>query len=112
MVCDRLPSCLILGKMLVKVTSYFTFAGDMYRPYIPQEDYFSEGLYMFDIGQNDLAGEFYSKTEDQVIASIPTILLEFETGLKVYKNIYTFILLAFHPFFFPVLLIILYKTGF
>jgi len=68
--------------MLVKVTSYFTFAGDMYRPYIPQEDYFSEGLYMFDIGQNDLAGEFYSKTEDQVIASIPTILLEFETGLK------------------------------
>ena len=47
--------------MMVKVTSYFTFAGDMYRRYIPQEDYFSEGLYMFDIGQNDLAGEFYSK---------------------------------------------------
>ncbi|OEL17442.1 GDSL esterase/lipase [Dichanthelium oligosanthes] len=57
--------------------------GDMYRQYIPQEDYFSEGLYMFDIGQNDLAGEFYSKTEEQVIASIPTILLEFETGLKL-----------------------------
>ena len=38
---------------------------------------------MFDIGQNDLAGAFYSKTEDQVIAAIPTILLEFETGLKV-----------------------------
>jgi len=59
----------------------------VYRKYIPQEDYFSEGLYMFDIGQNDLAGEFYSKTEDQVIASIPTILLEFENGLKVCKNI-------------------------
>ncbi|KAG2619434.1 GDSL esterase/lipase At1g54790 [Panicum virgatum] len=64
-----------------KVTKLLS-KGDMYRPYIPQEDYFSEGLYMFDIGQNDLAGEFYSKTEDQVIASIPTILLEFETGLK------------------------------
>jgi hypothetical protein len=78
---------------------YFTCAGDMYRKYIPQEDYFSEGLYMFDIGQNDLAGEFYSKTEDQVIASIPTILLEFENGLKVCKNNGTFILAAFYdPF--------------
>lgn len=38
---------------------------------------------MFDIGQNDIAGLFYSKTEDQIIALIPTILLEFETGLKV-----------------------------
>lgn len=38
---------------------------------------------MFDIGQNDLAGAFYSKTLDQIVASIPTILLEFETGLKV-----------------------------
>ncbi|PAN19646.1 hypothetical protein PAHAL_3G287600 [Panicum hallii] len=64
-----------------KVTKLLS-KGDMYRRYIPQEDYFSEGLYMFDIGQNDLAGQFYSKTEDQVIASIPTILLEFETGLK------------------------------
>ncbi|KAF6984637.1 hypothetical protein CFC21_002612 [Triticum aestivum] len=56
--------------------------GDRYRRYIPQLDYFSKGLYMFDIGQNDLAGQFYSRTEDQVIASIPTILSEFETGLK------------------------------
>lgn len=38
---------------------------------------------MFDIGQNDLAGAFYSKTLDQVLASIPKILEEFETGLKV-----------------------------
>uniref|UniRef100_A0A804NDI5 Uncharacterized protein n=1 Tax=Zea mays TaxID=4577 RepID=A0A804NDI5_MAIZE len=56
--------------------------GDMHSRYIPQQDYFSEGLYTFDIGQNDLAGEFYSRTEDQVIVSIPTILLEFENGLK------------------------------
>lgn len=38
---------------------------------------------MFDIGQNDLAGAFYSKTIDQVLASIPKILEEFETGLRV-----------------------------
>ncbi|KAK3200347.1 hypothetical protein Dsin_023762 [Dipteronia sinensis] len=50
--------------------------------YLPAEDYFQKGLYMFDIGQNDLAGAFYSKTFDQIVASIPTILLEFENGLK------------------------------
>ncbi|KAL5995839.1 hypothetical protein ACLOJK_025910 [Asimina triloba] len=33
--------------------------------FLPQEEYFKQGLYMFDIGQNDLAGAFYSKTEDQ-----------------------------------------------
>ena len=38
---------------------------------------------MFDIGQNDIAGAFYSQSLDQVLASIPTILLEFETGIKV-----------------------------
>ncbi|XP_077243512.1 GDSL-like Lipase/Acylhydrolase superfamily protein isoform X2 [Tasmannia lanceolata] len=32
---------------------------------LPREDYFKQGLYMFDIGQNDLAGAFYSKSEDQ-----------------------------------------------
>ncbi|KAI3979916.1 hypothetical protein MKX01_042570 [Papaver californicum] len=42
---------------------------------------------MFDVGQNDLAGGFYSKTEDQVIASIPNILVEFETGIqKIYDQ--------------------------
>ncbi|KAL3520849.1 hypothetical protein ACH5RR_018998 [Cinchona calisaya] len=50
--------------------------------YIPARDVFQKGLYTFDIGQNDLAGAFYSKTYDQVIASIPTILAEFEAGIK------------------------------
>lgn len=38
---------------------------------------------MFDIGQNDLAGAFYSKTLDQVLASIPTVLSVFEDGIAV-----------------------------
>ncbi|XP_031103512.1 GDSL esterase/lipase At1g54790 [Ipomoea triloba] len=50
--------------------------------YVPDEDFFQKGLYMFDIGQNDLAGAFYSKTLDQILASIPTILSEFENGIK------------------------------
>ena len=41
---------------------------------------------MFDIGQNDLAGAFYSKTLDQILASIPAILFEFESGVQVRLN--------------------------
>ncbi|XP_023545469.1 GDSL esterase/lipase At1g54790-like [Cucurbita pepo subsp. pepo] len=54
--------------------------------YLPDEDYFQKGLYMFDIGQNDLAGAFYSKTLDQILASIPTILAEFENGIQQLYN--------------------------
>ncbi|KAA8550904.1 hypothetical protein F0562_002588 [Nyssa sinensis] len=56
------------------------------QKFLPQADYFREGLYMFDIGQNDLDGAFYSKSEDQVLALIPTILSEFETGIKELYN--------------------------
>ncbi|XP_012570001.1 GDSL esterase/lipase At1g54790 [Cicer arietinum] len=57
-------------------------AGKKFDEYIPAEDYFQKGLYIFDIGQNDLAGAFYSKSLDQILSSIPTILLEFETGIQ------------------------------
>ncbi|XP_022937636.1 GDSL esterase/lipase At1g54790-like isoform X2 [Cucurbita moschata] len=50
--------------------------------YLPADDYFQKGLYMFDIGQNDIAGAFYSKTLDQILASIPAILSEFESGVQ------------------------------
>ncbi|KAI7983812.1 GDSL esterase/lipase [Camellia lanceoleosa] len=57
-------------------------ADKTFRKFLPPEEYFKQGLYMFDIGQNDLDIAFFSKSEDQVIASIPTILAEFETGIK------------------------------
>ncbi|MBA0783260.1 hypothetical protein Gotri_001007 [Gossypium trilobum] len=56
--------------------------GKKLHKYLPDEDYFQNGLYIFDIGQNDLAGAFYSKTFDQILALIPSILTEFETGIK------------------------------
>ncbi|CAK7348189.1 unnamed protein product [Dovyalis caffra] len=56
---------------------------EKFQKYLPLEDYFKQGLYMFDVGQNDIDGAFNSKSEDQVIASIPTILSEFEAGIKV-----------------------------
>lgn len=75
----------------VQVNQFFRFKarvlelldkGKKFERYVPAEEYFQKGLYMFDIGQNDLAGAFYSKTLDQILSSIPTILLEFETGIR------------------------------
>lgn len=51
--------------------------------FLPLEEYFRLGLYMFDIGQNDLDYAFYLNSEDQVLFRIPTIVEEFETGIKV-----------------------------
>uniref|UniRef100_A0A251TWJ2 Putative GDSL-like Lipase/Acylhydrolase superfamily protein n=1 Tax=Helianthus annuus TaxID=4232 RepID=A0A251TWJ2_HELAN len=76
----------------VQVAQFFRFKSRVlqlqaksrkFNKYLPDEDYFSKGLYMFDIGQNDLAGAFYSKSFDQVVASIPLVLVEFETGIKL-----------------------------
>ncbi|KAJ4727533.1 GDSL esterase/lipase [Melia azedarach] len=54
--------------------------------YLPPQDYFEQGLYMLDVGQNDLDGAFNSKSEDQVIAFIPTILSQFESGIQKLYN--------------------------
>nr|XP_015875181.2 GDSL esterase/lipase At1g54790-like [Ziziphus jujuba var. spinosa] len=55
--------------------------------YVPTESSFQKGLYMFDIGQNDLSVAFLNKSLDEILASIPTILLEFETGItKLYDQ--------------------------
>ncbi|KAL5561628.1 hypothetical protein UlMin_031375 [Ulmus minor] len=53
---------------------------------LPSDDNFKQGLYMFDVGQNDLDGAFYSKAEDQVIALVPNYLSELENGIKRLYN--------------------------
>ncbi|CAI9093040.1 OLC1v1028441C1 [Oldenlandia corymbosa var. corymbosa] len=53
---------------------------------MPHSEYFSKGLYTFDIGQNDLtAGYFLNMTTDQVQAYVPDVLDQFTT---IVKNIY------------------------
>lgn len=59
------------------------FPDRKFQKIVPSEYYFTDGLYMFDVGQNDLDGAFYSKSDDQAAASIPTILSEFEAGIQV-----------------------------
>lgn len=53
------------------------------KKFVPLKDEFEQGLYMFDIGQNDIDGAFSYKSEDEVFAMIPTILSEFQDGIKV-----------------------------
>lgn len=62
---------------------WYGFSDKKLQKILPLEDYFRDGLYGFDVGQNDLDGAFYSKSEDQVAAFIPTILSEFEAGVEV-----------------------------
>lgn len=49
---------------------------------------------MFDVGQNDLDGAFYSKSEDQVLVLIQILLTEFETGIEVSYHLFAKIKLA------------------
>ncbi|KAK7385191.1 hypothetical protein VNO78_30904 [Psophocarpus tetragonolobus] len=60
--------------------------GGVFATLMPKEEYFSEALYTFDIGQNDLtAGFFVNNNPQQVKDSIPDIIKTFTSNLK---NIY------------------------
>ncbi|XP_033146970.1 GDSL esterase/lipase At3g05180 isoform X1 [Brassica rapa] len=58
------------------------FFSDKTLENLPSEDHFKNGLYMFDIGQNDIAGAIYGKTVDQAAAVIPTIIKTFQDGIN------------------------------
>ncbi|XP_047322449.1 GDSL esterase/lipase At1g54790-like [Impatiens glandulifera] len=55
---------------------------------LPKEEYFEKGIYMFDIGQNDVGGVFWSnKTQDQIFVWISTVIDAFKQGLEeLYSN--------------------------
>uniref|UniRef100_A0A0E0I2Y8 Esterase n=1 Tax=Oryza nivara TaxID=4536 RepID=A0A0E0I2Y8_ORYNI len=49
--------------------------GGIYRELLPKAEYFSQALYTFDIGQNDITtGFFINMTSEQVIAYIPDLM--------------------------------------
>lgn len=58
--------------------------GEVFEKLLPKEDYFSEALYTFDIGQNDLtAGYKLNMTTEQVKAYVPDVLGQFSNIIKV-----------------------------
>ncbi|KAJ8762884.1 hypothetical protein K2173_023013 [Erythroxylum novogranatense] len=62
--------------------------GGVFATLMPKEEYFSQALYTFDIGQNDLgAGFFANQSVDQVNASVPDIIDRFVINVKnIYKE--------------------------
>ncbi|OMO81625.1 Lipase, GDSL [Corchorus olitorius] len=60
--------------------------GGVFETLMPKQEYFSNALYTFDIGQNDLtAGYFLNMSTDEVKAYVPDVLSQFKT---VVQNIY------------------------
>ncbi|XP_010470714.1 PREDICTED: alpha-L-fucosidase 3-like [Camelina sativa] len=60
--------------------------GGVYKTMLPDADSFSQALYTFDMGQNDLtAGYFANKTVEQVETEVPEIISQFKNAIK---NIY------------------------
>lgn len=56
----------------------------MFKKLLPKEEYFSEALYTFDIGQNDItAGYKLNMTTEQVKAYIPDVLGQFSSVIRV-----------------------------
>ncbi|XP_022776176.1 GDSL esterase/lipase At5g14450-like isoform X2 [Durio zibethinus] len=49
---------------------------------LPRPEDFSQALYIFEVGQNDLDGAFKSMTEKQVVESIPGIISQFAQAVK------------------------------
>ncbi|KAL3813550.1 hypothetical protein ACJIZ3_014818 [Penstemon smallii] len=66
----------------IQVAQFLRFKAKVQDLQAKSRDYFQKALYMFDIGQNDLAGGFYFNTLDQILAGIPQILSEFEDGIE------------------------------
>jgi len=51
---------------------------------LPKAEDFSQALYTFDIGQNDLtSGYFHNMSTDQVKAYVPDVLDQFKNVIKV-----------------------------
>ncbi|XP_021746655.1 GDSL esterase/lipase At3g26430-like [Chenopodium quinoa] len=56
---------------------------DIFKKLLPKAEYFSEALYTFDIGQNDLVASYFPNMSiDQVKAAIPDMLDQFKKYAK------------------------------
>ncbi|XP_021743488.1 GDSL esterase/lipase At3g26430-like [Chenopodium quinoa] len=57
--------------------------GDVFKSLMPKAEYFSEALYTFDIGQNDLTSVYFPDMSiDRVKEKIPDILYQFKAYIK------------------------------
>lgn len=83
-----------LDVQLVQFSDFLTRSqlirtrGGVFEHLLPRKEYFSQALYTFDIGQNDLTtGLKLNLTTDQIKSYIPDVLDQLSNAIrKVYKN--------------------------
>ncbi|KAG7558810.1 GDSL lipase/esterase [Arabidopsis thaliana x Arabidopsis arenosa] len=83
-----------LDVQLVEFSDFITRSqlirnqGGVFKKLLPKKEYFSQALYIFDIGQNDLtSGLKLNMTTDQIKAYIPDVLDQFSNAIrKVYSK--------------------------
>ncbi|KAJ8640690.1 hypothetical protein MRB53_017384 [Persea americana] len=64
------------------------FQKGLFKDLLPKEDYFSRALYTFDIGSNDLAGDYYiNMSRKNVSAALTDMLNQYAAALKVKSGI-------------------------
>lgn len=74
----------------------------VFKNLLPKEEYFSQGLYTFDIGQNDLTAAYFSgMTTDEVIAAVPDILKHFSEIVKVKTRLRFYFHAVYGPLIIP-----------
>ncbi|KAK7385188.1 hypothetical protein VNO78_30901 [Psophocarpus tetragonolobus] len=74
-------------ERLKNTSQFISSKGGVFATLMPKQEYFSEALYTFDMGQNDLTAGFMSnKTLQQVNASIPDIVQSFTSTIKNISN--------------------------
>lgn len=67
--------------------------GGVYTTMLPEAGSFSQALYTFDIGQNDLtAAYFANKTVEQVETEVPEIISQFKNAVKVGFSVSNYLL--------------------
>lgn len=72
---------------------------EVFKRLMPKSEDFSRALYTFDIGQNDLtAGLFQNLSLRQVRESVPDILGQFKTVIKVSVSLLIFVYNIYEPF--------------
>ncbi|RWR82974.1 GDSL esterase/lipase-like protein isoform X2 [Cinnamomum micranthum f. kanehirae] len=65
------------GRLLID------FIEGVFKKLLPKEDYFSRALYTFDIGSNDLAGDYYiNMSRENVSAALTDMLNQYTAVLK------------------------------
>lgn len=64
--------------------------GGVYRQLLPKAEYFSQGLYTFDIGQNDITSSYFvNQSTEEVETIIPDLMERLKSVIEVQRSSYS-----------------------